>query len=150
MAVPDSFNSEMGCSGDWDPSCAAAQLVYDAGDDVWRRSWNLPAGSWEYKAALNNSWTVNYGVKAQEGGANIALNLAAGASVKFYYDDKTHWVTDNSNSAIVVSPGSSQSELGCAGDWDPGCLRSWLQDPDGNGIYEFLTTAVAVVQRGKL
>ena len=43
---------------------------------------------------------------------------------------------------IAVAPGSFQSELGCPGDWDPGCLRSWLQDPDGNGIYSFETTAL--------
>ncbi len=41
-------------------------------------------------------------------------------------------------------PARFQSELGCAGDWDPGCLRSWLQDPDGNGIYTFETTVLPV------
>ena len=44
---------------------------------------------------------------------------------------------------IVTVPGSFQSELGCSGDWDPGCLRSWLQDPDGDGTYTFETTALA-------
>ena len=38
--------------------------------------------------------------------------------------------------------GSFQSQLGCSSDWDPGCLRSWLQDPDGDGIYTFETTAL--------
>ena len=75
-------------------------------------------------------------------GANIPLNLAAPATVKFYYDHETHWVTDNVDSVIAVAPGSFQSELGCPGDWDPGCLRSWLEDPDGDGIYTFATTAL--------
>ena len=43
---------------------------------------------------------------------------------------------------IAVAPGSFQSELGCPGDWDPNCLRSWLEDPDGDGIYAFETTAL--------
>ena len=43
---------------------------------------------------------------------------------------------------IAVAPGSFQSELGCPGDWDPACLRSWLEDPDGDGIYTFETTAL--------
>ena len=43
---------------------------------------------------------------------------------------------------IAVAPGSFQSELGCPGDWDPSCLRSWLEDPDGDGIYTFETTAL--------
>ena len=38
---------------------------------------------------------------------------------------------------IATAPGSFQSELGCPGDWQPDCLRSWLQDPDGDGIYTF-------------
>jgi len=42
----------------------------------------------------------------------------------------------------AVAPGSFQSELGCPTDWDPGCLRSWLQDPDGDGIFSFVTTAL--------
>ena len=29
-----------------------------------------------------------------------------------------------------------------AGNWQPDCLRSWLQDPDGDGTYEFVTTDI--------
>ena len=43
---------------------------------------------------------------------------------------------------IAVAPGSFQSELGCPGDWMPDCLRSWLEDPDGDGTYTFETTAL--------
>ena len=32
---------------------------------------SLPAGSYEYKAALNDSWDENYGLHAQSNGANI-------------------------------------------------------------------------------
>ena len=78
-----------------------------------------PPGSWEYKAPLNGSWDENYGANATPGGANIALNLPAARSVKFYYDHETHWITDNVTSTIAVAPGSFQSELGCPGDWDP-------------------------------
>ena len=123
-------------------TCAATHLAYDAGDDVWQGTFTLPAGGYEYKAALNDAWTENYGLHAQQDGANIPLAVPAPASVKFYYDHKSHWVTDNRGSVIAVVPGSFQSELGCPGDWDPGCLRSWLQDPDGNGIYSFVTSAL--------
>jgi hypothetical protein len=53
-------------------------------------------------------------------GLTIPLNLAGATSVRFYYDNKTHWVTDNQNSIIATVPGNFQSELGCPGDWDPG------------------------------
>src|SRR5262245_33315997 len=142
VTVAGSLQSEAGCPGDWDPACAATHLGYDSGDDVWQGTFALPAASYEYKAALNDSWTENYGLHAQQDGPNIPLNLATDKSVKFYYDHKSHWITDNQNSVIAVAPGSFQSELGCPGDWDPGCLRSWLQDPDGDGTYSFSTTAL--------
>lgn len=142
VTIAGSLQSALGCAGDWDPACAATHLSYDAGDDVWQGSWSLPAGAFEYKAALNNSWDENYGIHATPGGDNIPLNLGTAASVKFYYDHKSSWVTDNHNSIIATVPGSFQSELGCTGDWDPGCLRSWLQDVDGDGIYTFSTTAL--------
>src|SRR5947209_20344064 len=106
-------------------------MDYADSDDVWRGVFNVTAGSWQYKAALNDSWDENYGRHAVSNGDNIPLNLAAPASVKFYYDDKSHWVTDKQNSVIATVAGSFQSELGCPGDWQPDCLRSWLQDPDG-------------------
>jgi glycosidase len=142
VSIAGSLDHVFGCPGDWDPTCAAAHLAYDASDDVWQGSWAVPAGAYEYKATLNEGWTENYGLHAAPGGANIPLNLASGATVKFYYDHKSHWATDNVNSVIATVAGSFQSELGCPGDWDPGCLRSWLQDPDGDGVYSFETTAL--------
>jgi len=142
VALVGSLQSELGCAGDWDPSCIATELVYNVEDDVWQQTFSIPAGGWEYKVALNDSWDENYGANAQPGGANINLNLGIATNVKFYYDPETHWVTDNRNAVIAVAPGNFQSELGCNGDWDPGCLRSWLQDIDGDGIYTFETTAL--------
>jgi hypothetical protein len=142
VTVTGSLQSELGCPGDWQPDCATTHLVYDAGDNVWQRSFSMPTGNFEYKAALDDAWTVNYGANAIQNGPNIPLTLASPAAVKFYYDDQSHWITDNVNSRIVTVPGSFQSELGCAGDWQPDCLRSWLQDVDGNGTYDLVTTAL--------
>jgi pullulanase len=142
--IPGSFQSELGCAGDWQPDCEATYLNYDAGDGVWQSVFDVPAGNWEYKAALNGGWDENYGLNASLNGQNIPLNLVGDTTVKFYYDHSTHWITDNINSVIAAVPGSFQSELGCPGDWDPGCLRSWLQDPNGDGNYFFSTNAIPV------
>ena len=143
VTIAGSLQSELGCSGDWQPDCATTHLAYDADDEVWQAVFDLPAGDYEYKAALNNSWDENYGPGGVPNSPdNIPLSLAAPASVKFYYDHKTHWITDNRHDVIAVAPGSFQSELGCLADWDPGCLRSWLQDADGDGTYAFTTTAL--------
>jgi pullulanase-type alpha-1,6-glucosidase len=136
------LQSEIGCAGDWDPGCVTSGLLYDAGDDVWQQTFNVPGGNFEYKVALNGSWDENYGANAQLNGPNIPLAVDFPAAVKFYYDHKSHWITSNRTSIIAVAPGNFQEELGCAGDWDPSCLRSWLQDPDGDGIYTFSTSAL--------
>jgi CSLREA domain-containing protein len=135
VTVAGSFQSELGCPGDWQPDCALTALV-DPNDGVWRGSFNVPAGSWEYKIALNGGWTESYPA------SNVAVSLSEAAPVRFYYSHGTHWVTSSHNAVIATAVGSFQSELGCPGDWNPACLRSWLQDPDGDGIYVFDTTAI--------
>ena len=143
VGIPGSYQSEAGCAGDWDPACPATQLVYDANGDIWRNTFSIPpAGAYEYKVALNGTWDVNYGLHAEQNGPNIPLTTLSPQSVTFYYDHKTHWVTDNVHSIIATVPGDFQSELGCSGDWDPGCFRSWLQDINDSSIYSFSTNAI--------
>jgi len=136
VTVAGSLQSELGCPGDWQPDCALTHLAYDGSDEVWQGAFTIPTGSWEYKAALNNSWDENYGANATRDGANIPLTLTDTTDVKFYYDDNTHWVTDNQNSVIAVAVGNFQSLLG-GYNWNPSSLVSWLQDPDGDDIYSF-------------
>jgi hypothetical protein len=142
VTVAGDMQSELGCSGDWQPDCTVTHLTLNSGDGIWRGSFALPAGQWQYKVALNDGWTENYGAHATLNGANITLSLAAPATVTFYYDNTSHWATDNHTSVIVTAAGSFQSELGCSGDWDPSCLRSWPQDIDGDGTYTFATTVI--------
>jgi hypothetical protein len=144
VTIGGSFQSEAGCPSDFDPACPLTALTFNAEDGVWQGAWLIPAGAWEYKAALNGSWSENYGINATSNGPNIPISLATGTSVKFYYDHMTHWATDNQSAVIAVAAGSFQSELGCASDWDPSCLRTWLQDPDGDGVYSYVTSALPV------
>ncbi len=144
VTIVSDFQSELGCTGDLQPDCATTHLTYDAADDVWQGTWTIPAGSWSYKAAIDNSFDENYGAGAVANGPQISLNLGASTIVKFYYDPNSHWVTSNHNSRIVTAPGSFQSDLGCPGDWQPDCLRSWLEDSDGDGTYTRSTTALPV------
>jgi hypothetical protein len=142
VTAAGSFQSEVGCPGDWQPDCALTQLVRGTSDLAWRRSFTLPTGAYEYKVAIDGSWTENYGAGAALNGSNVPLTLPTNGIARIYYDEVTHWVTDNYQSRIITAAGSFQSELGCAGDWSPECLRSWLEDIDGDGVYTFLTSAL--------
>src|SRR4029450_12700325 len=71
VVVPGSFQDELGCPGDWQRDCKATALAFDADDDVWQGTFDVPAGAWEYKVALGGSWDENYGANATRNGANI-------------------------------------------------------------------------------
>ena len=143
VAVAGDFDDLLGCPADWAPDCDQAQLSRRGNDDVWALTANLPAGTYAYKAALDRSWDVSYGLHAALGGANIPLTVpAGGATVTFLYDEVTHWITDTVAEPIATAAGDFQSELGCPADWSPDCLRTWLQDPDGDGTYTFTSTAI--------
>ncbi|MDC0710497.1 pullulanase-type alpha-1,6-glucosidase [Stigmatella sp. ncwal1] len=133
------LQSELGCASDVDPTCAATQLTLDASDGIWQKGFSVPAGTWKYKVAIDGALSETYG---GPGGADITLTLASPATVKFYFDPVGHWVTSDKNASIATAAGSFQSELSCPGDWQPDCLKSWLQDPDGDGLYTFTTKAL--------
>lgn len=141
VSVPGTHNSEMGCAADWEPACAGAQLTLDPNDQIWKGTFTIPAGTYGYKYAIDNSWTENYGAKGIRDGANIDYETPDG-TVSYYYDHATHWGTSDEEGPIITTPGDFQSELGCSADWDPACMRMWLQDKDGDGVFTIATTKI--------
>lgn len=87
--VPGSYQAQAGCSGDWQPECAATQMT--KGDDgIWRSGpFALKAGDYEVKVALDGSWTTNYGVDGKADGDNYKFTLAADGEVSFEFDPET-------------------------------------------------------------
>jgi glycosidase len=144
VSVPGTHNSEMGCpislgvSGDWAPNCDQAQLALDGNDQIWKKTFTLPAGPYAYKAAIDRSWTESYG----RGGGTDNIDYETDGTVTFYYDHATHWATSDEEGPIITVPGSFQTELGCSKNWDPACMRPWLQDKDGDGVYALVTTKI--------
>ena len=142
VVIPGTIQSKLGCPGDWQPECQKTALTFSEADGIWRGEFELPVGSYEYKVALNGTWDENYGGLAQRNGPNIPLALSQPTSVRFYYDHRTHWVTDSVNATIAAVIGDFQTSLGCAEDNSPTCLAGWLQDPEGDGTYLFVTDAI--------
>lgn len=136
------LQDELGCVSDWQPECLDTALGLDDEDLVWQKTVSLAADSYEYKIAIDGSWDENYGANALPNGANISLVLTDDAEVKFYYDHESHWITSDQSSVIATIPGNFQAQLGCSDDWKPDCLRTWLKDEDGDGIYTFSTTGL--------
>ncbi|MCU0498406.1 MAG: extracellular solute-binding protein [Anaerolineae bacterium] len=99
VTLVGSLQDEAGCAGDWDPACEATVLTDEDGDGVFTGTFTLPAGDYEYKIAINQAWTENYGAEGAKDGANIALSLAAETEVTFMFDDsgETKVITDSVN-----------------------------------------------------
>lgn len=140
--IPGTIQPALGCAGEWAPDCLETALEYREADGVYLRTFDVPAGSYEYKVAINGAWTENYGAFADQDGPNITLNVAEDAEVTFIYSPQSHWIMDDVRHEIVTAPGNYQSAIGCADDWQSDCFKSWLQDPDGDGIYTFSTSDI--------
>src|SRR6266536_4570427 len=117
--IPGTHQDELGCPAEWQPECENTMLTYDEEDDVWQGAFEIQPNNDgdkkgpRYKAALNGGWSENYGANATSNGSDIPLIVTKPTQVKFYYDHKTHWVTDNFNKPIVVAMGSFQTQIGC-------------------------------------
>ena len=93
VTLVGSLQSELGCAADWAPDCADSHLVQLGTSDTWEAAFDLPAGSYEYKVALNDTWDVDYGAGGVLKGPNIPLNLVGPASVVFSFDAVSHITT---------------------------------------------------------
>lgn len=85
FALVGSLQSELGCSGDWQPECAKTELVATATPGVYAAEFTIPAGTWEYKVAVNDGWAESYGLNG--GGDNIPLTVGGDTPVRIVFDD---------------------------------------------------------------
>ena len=90
--VPGAYQAQAGCSADWQPECDVTKMTL--GDDgKWHSGpFNLKAGDYEFKVALDGSWTTNYGSDGKQDGPNYKITLAADGTVEFVYDPATKLV----------------------------------------------------------
>jgi pullulanase-type alpha-1,6-glucosidase len=89
-----SLQSELGCTdlgagagGDWEPACAATELAATGTAGVYAAEFEVPAGSYQYKVAVNDGWAESYGLNG--GGDNIPLTIAGPSTLRFVFDDNT-------------------------------------------------------------
>jgi pullulanase len=93
VTLVGNLQSELGCPGDWQPPCSTTFLAKNATE--WSGAFNIPAGNWEFKIAINGSWAENYGAGAQRDGPNITLNLTEARVVTFVYDEISHRISND-------------------------------------------------------
>ncbi|MFT3895255.1 MAG: extracellular solute-binding protein [Anaerolineales bacterium] len=90
--VPGSYQAQAGCPGDWQPECDVTKMTL--GDDGKYHSgpFNIKAGDYEFKVALDGAWTTNYGSDGKQDGPNYKVTLTADGTIEFVYDPATKLV----------------------------------------------------------
>ncbi len=141
VTVPGSHNAAMGCTGDWQPDCEDAALTLGP-DGLYSGTFELPAGTYEYKVAVGGSWDVNYGAGGVADGDNVSYTHGGG-EITFFYNPVTHqFINTSEEGPIVTLPGSFNAAVGCADDWEPACMATWMGLPDDDGVYTWSTAAL--------
>ncbi|WP_457965559.1 alpha-amylase family glycosyl hydrolase [Arthrobacter sp. D1-29] len=139
VSVAGNFNTELGCTEDWQPSCEKAFMTFEPVHRLWQLNvQNLPSGTYEFKAALNGTLDENYGAGGEPDGPNVLFDHAGGP-VTFLYDHATNVisaVTAVQQPGAVSVAGSLNSELGCPGDWMPDCSQAQLTLDPSDGIWK--------------
>jgi maltose-binding protein MalE len=91
--VPGSYQAAAGCEKDWMPECDATKMT-KADDGMWKSGpFNLKAGEYEAKVALDGAWTTNYGVDGKKDGDNYKFKLEKDGTVEFVFDPATNLLT---------------------------------------------------------
>ena len=121
-----------------------AQLTLDAqGPDLEGHLHDLPAGAVRLQGGDQQELgrELRRRRRAKDGG-NITYTAPGGAGHVLLRPRARTASPSTPQGPIITAPGSFQSELGCAGDWSPACMRPWLQDPDGDGTYTWSTDQI--------
>ena len=69
VTLVGSFQTEVGCPANWAPECDATAMEFV--DGVGSITVEVPAGEWEWKVALDDSWARSYPTAG-----NVLLTLA--------------------------------------------------------------------------
>lgn len=104
VTLVGSLQTELGCAEDWDPACPETELQPTGEEGRWAAEFTLPAGTYEYKVAIDHGWEITWGLNG--GPENVPLTLAGEVRLLIQYDDTVH--------RIGLEP------LDLAGDQDPG------------------------------
>ncbi|MGB1249158.1 MAG: extracellular solute-binding protein [Candidatus Promineifilaceae bacterium] len=105
--VPGSWQSAAGFDCDWAPDCIDTALA-DNGDGTYSGTFDIPAGEYETKVALEGAWTENYGIDGAADGENYVFTLDADSSVTFTFD------SDSKLLDIAIGGESSMAEASMA------------------------------------
>ena len=112
VSFPGNYALALG-GNNWEPADPTVQAGDLDGDGIWTLTATLPGGDYEFKVAINGTWTENYGASGQPDGPNIRFTVpSAGGDTVFSYDRTTGEIS------LDINPPQSPAPAvpGVAGD----------------------------------
>ena len=92
--------SETLCGTNWDTANTANDMTY--ADGVWTKTYtNVAAGDYEFKVALNHTWSVAYP------SSNVSVNMETAGCLKVTFDPSTKevsYIVGHSYETVVTNP----------------------------------------------
>jgi hypothetical protein len=134
VTLVGTFQTDLGCPYNWDPSCTQSYLLDADGDGVYKFSTRrLSPGTYACKVVVNEDWIESYGEGGERDGADIIFQVTGeGGLITFAYDSLSHVLsTREDTTAAVAASTPCQSDQECrdklGSDWecDSGfCVRT--------------------------
>jgi pullulanase len=124
----------------WDEKSVVTQMT-DSGHGLYSFTGDLPAGEYNYKVTLNDSWDENYGYasytnpQGDRDGENIHIKLEEDTTVTFYYNGITHKIADSTYYTPIAT-----SKLPRLTGSLPAEALSTLSDSDFDDVYSTVAT----------
>ncbi|MEK4297035.1 pullulanase [Paenibacillus sp. FSL R5-0914] len=125
---------------DWDERSVVTQMTY-SDNGLYSFTGTLPAGEYNYKVALNDSFDESYGYgnytnpNGVDNKGDIHIKLETETTVTFYYNDITHKIADST----YYTPIAANKLPRLTGNL-PAEALSTLSDPDFDGVYSTVVT----------
>ncbi len=68
---------------------------------------------------------------------NVPFSVDAGEEVGWFYDENDHYVSRHQRAHVVATAVGDWPEAIGGVNWAPDNLKTWMKDPDGDGVYTF-------------
>ncbi|HWO75138.1 MAG TPA: alpha-amylase family glycosyl hydrolase [Bacillus sp. (in: firmicutes)] len=144
VTLVGNLQDELGASEEWNPS-APETIMTPIGNGFYQFSGELPAGTYEYKIAINGSWEENYGYGGRNG-ENLTFTLQEPTNITFHFHDGTKAIADSTWYQAIPQEkqpriaGTIQPAIGAGNEWSPGTSTAILLDDNFDNIYTYKTT----------
>ncbi|MEZ4561361.1 MAG: SpaA isopeptide-forming pilin-related protein [Thermomicrobiales bacterium] len=147
VSLAGSFQTALGCPGDFDPTCPQTEL-HDNGDGIWSTVLPVPPGNYAFRVVARSDSDRSLGQGGDPNGPDLQVNVPDGAAgVYFAYDQWTGHVDAAPVAALLTLRTDVGDDLALAPQPDGSFSVTWDAQPGAYG-FQVLLDEQPVTQDG--